>query len=73
MKTTRLICRGICVALAATCGYTQAHKKYDDSASDKDIVIGNITPYSGPAVGAGWQDLRPVRVRACSASSERTA
>ena len=26
-----------------------AQKKYDPGASDKEILVGNINPYSGPA------------------------
>jgi branched-chain amino acid transport system substrate-binding protein len=30
-----------------------AQKKYDPGASDKEIVLGNINPYSGPASAYG--------------------
>ena len=31
----------------------QAQKKYDTGASDTEIKIGNLTPYSGPASAYG--------------------
>src|SRR6201747_2310968 len=37
----------------ATCGSALAQKKYDPGASDTDIKIGNIVPYSGPASAYG--------------------
>src|ERR1700710_1706579 len=37
----------------ATCGSALAQKKYDPGASDTDIKIGNIMPYSGPASAYG--------------------
>jgi branched-chain amino acid transport system substrate-binding protein len=43
-------------ALAACCllaSSAAAHKKYDPGASDTEIRIGNITPYSGPASAYG--------------------
>ncbi len=40
------------VALAATSG-ALAQKKYDSGASDTEIKIGNIMPYSGPASAYG--------------------
>jgi branched-chain amino acid transport system substrate-binding protein len=39
-------------ALAST-GSALAQKKYDDGASDTEIKIGNIMPYSGPASAYG--------------------
>jgi ABC-type branched-subunit amino acid transport system substrate-binding protein len=38
---------------AATTGATLAQKKYDTGASDTEIRIGNIVPYSGPASAYG--------------------
>ena len=38
---------------AATTGATLAQKKYDTGASDNEIRIGNIVPYSGPASAYG--------------------
>ena len=40
------------VALAST-GGALAQKKYDTGASDTEIKIGNIMPYSGPASAYG--------------------
>src|SRR5437016_11041403 len=39
------------LAFAAPCALAQ--KKYDTGASDKEIKIGNIMPYSGPASAYG--------------------
>uniref|UniRef100_UPI003F6DCBF1 hypothetical protein n=1 Tax=Serratia marcescens TaxID=615 RepID=UPI003F6DCBF1 len=36
-------------ALAMTSGHALAQKKYDTGATDTEIKIGNIMPYSGPA------------------------
>ena len=41
------------VALAATSGSALAQKKYDTGATDTEIKIGNIIPYSGPASAYG--------------------
>src|SRR3954466_12749486 len=41
------------VAFAATGGSALAQKKYDPGASDTEIKIGNIMPYSGPASAYG--------------------
>ncbi|MBN9043883.1 MAG: branched-chain amino acid ABC transporter substrate-binding protein [Rhizobiales bacterium 62-47] len=41
------------VAFAATSGSAFAQKKYDTGASDTEIKIGNIMPYSGPASAYG--------------------
>jgi len=30
-----------------------AQKKYDQGASDKEVLVGHINPYSGPASGYG--------------------
>jgi branched-chain amino acid transport system substrate-binding protein len=38
---------------AATNGTALAQKKYDTGASDTEIRIGNIMPYSGPASAYG--------------------
>ena len=39
--------------LAATSSASLAQKKYDAGASDTEIKIGNIMPYSGPASAYG--------------------
>ena len=41
--------------LAASAGGALAQKKYDTGASDTEIKIGNIMPYSGPASAYGVQ------------------
>jgi branched-chain amino acid transport system substrate-binding protein len=41
------------VVLAASCSGALAQKKYDTGATDTDIKIGNIMPYSGPASAYG--------------------
>src|SRR6202051_1019364 len=41
------------VAFAATGGTAFAQKKYDPGATDTEIKIGNIMPYSGPASAYG--------------------
>jgi branched-chain amino acid transport system substrate-binding protein len=41
------------IAVAATSGSALAQKKYDTGASDTEIKVGNIMPYSGPASAYG--------------------
>src|SRR6185312_10606221 len=41
------------IAFAATSGSAIAQKKYDTGATDTEIKIGNIMPYSGPASAYG--------------------
>jgi ABC-type branched-subunit amino acid transport system substrate-binding protein len=41
--------------LAVSAGGALAQKKYDTGASDTEIKIGNIMPYSGPASAYGIQ------------------
>jgi branched-chain amino acid transport system substrate-binding protein len=41
------------IAFAATSGAALAQKKYDTGATDTEIKIGNIMPYSGPASAYG--------------------
>src|SRR5437870_11072367 len=41
------------IAFAATSGTALAQKKYDTGATDAEIKIGNIMPYSGPASAYG--------------------
>ncbi|MDP1908325.1 MAG: ABC transporter substrate-binding protein, partial [Hyphomicrobium sp.] len=43
----------IVVAAALAASPALAQKKYDTGASDKEIKIGNINPYSGPASAYG--------------------
>src|SRR5437899_497723 len=44
------------IAFAATTGSAFAQKKYDTGATDTEIKIGNIMPYSGPAYAYGVID-----------------
>ena len=41
------------IALTATTGSALAQKKYDPGATDTEIKVGNIMPYSGPASAYG--------------------
>ena len=41
------------VAMAVASGSAAAQKKYDTGATDTEIRIGNIMPYSGPASSYG--------------------
>ena len=41
------------ITFAATSGSALAQKKYDTGATDTEIKIGNIVPYSGPASAYG--------------------
>src|ERR1700709_2456521 len=41
------------IAFAATGGSAFAQKKYDTGATDTEIKLGNIMPYSGPASAYG--------------------
>src|SRR6201746_645789 len=41
------------IAFAATGGSAFAQKKYDPGATDTEIKLGNIMPYSGPASAYG--------------------
>jgi ABC-type branched-subunit amino acid transport system substrate-binding protein len=42
-----------CVLVAVSSGAALAQKKYDTGATDTEIKIGNIMPYSGPASAYG--------------------
>ena len=48
-----LVASTAALALAATGGSAFAQKKYDTGATDTEIKIGNIMPYSGPASAYG--------------------
>ena len=51
---TRLAITSTALALlAATTSGALAQKKYDTGATDTEIKIGNIMPYSGPASAYG--------------------
>jgi len=56
--------------LAATSNGVLAQKKYDPGASDTEIKIGNIMPYSGPAsaYGAATVSRRILYVQAVPAA-----
>ena len=43
----------VTATLGAVPGMAQAQKKYDQGATDTEIKIGNISPYSGPASSYG--------------------
>jgi branched-chain amino acid transport system substrate-binding protein len=46
----RLVALSIAIVLFAVAGSSAlAQKKYDTGATDTEIKIGNIMPYSGPA------------------------
>ena len=51
-RIRRLMAVAACVA-AMSVSAAQAQKKYDPGASDGEIRIGNIMPYSGPASSYG--------------------
>src|SRR3982075_2149881 len=54
VATSRLaIASAAFVMLAATSSGALAQKKYDTGATDTEIKIGNIMPYSGPASAYG--------------------
>jgi branched-chain amino acid transport system substrate-binding protein len=49
----RMLLASIAAGLVAVAGPALAQKKYDTGANDKEIKIGNINPYSGPASAYG--------------------
>ncbi|MFX8995798.1 hypothetical protein ABTN26_18880, partial [Acinetobacter baumannii] len=52
--TSKLAAASLALALiAASASTASAQKKYDNGASDTEIKIGNIMPYSGPASAYG--------------------
>ena len=51
LKTVTLAITGL--ATLALAGSALAQKKYDTGASDKEIILGNVMPYSGPASAYG--------------------
>ena len=58
-------------ALLATAlaGAEQAQKKYDPGATDTEIKIGNIMPYSGPASSYGTMGKQKPRTSPWSLAS----
>ena len=53
------------ILLVASGGSALAQKKYDTGATDTEIKIGNIMPYSGPASAYGAPSFS-TSLRACS-------
>jgi branched-chain amino acid transport system substrate-binding protein len=53
MKLKTLTLALASMASLAISGQALAQKKYDPGATDKEIKIGNINPYSGPASAYG--------------------
>lgn len=53
MKRTFLATALAGLTLAAFSGTAIAQKKYDSGATDKEIKLGNVNPYSGPASAYG--------------------
>jgi branched-chain amino acid transport system substrate-binding protein len=51
LKTITVAVAGL--ASLAIAGSALAQKKYDPGATDKEIKVGNINPYSGPASAYG--------------------
>lgn len=51
--TRRTIVVGMAAALSLASAGAQAQKRYDTGASDTEIKIGNIVPYSGPVSAYG--------------------
>ncbi|MBQ8103315.1 MAG: ABC transporter substrate-binding protein [Afipia sp.] len=54
MRLTKPLCAAVAAGfLIAATGSAMAQKKYDTGATDTEIKIGNIIPYSGPASAYG--------------------
>src|SRR6202162_282874 len=53
MKAHHYTIPAIVLGMALATSPTSAQKKYDPGASDTEIKIGNINPYSGPASAYG--------------------
>ncbi|MDH8190424.1 hypothetical protein QIG62_27650, partial [Klebsiella pneumoniae] len=54
MRLTKPLCAVVTAGfLVAATGSAMAQKKYDTGATDTEIKIGNIIPYSGPASAYG--------------------
>jgi ABC-type sugar transport system substrate-binding protein len=49
IRMRSLVALAAFAAAAVTATAASAQKKYDPGASDTEIKIGNIMPYSGPA------------------------
>jgi branched-chain amino acid transport system substrate-binding protein len=46
---SKILLAGVSAGIALMSGHAMAQKKYDVGASDTEIRIGNVAPYSGPA------------------------
>src|SRR5271163_496346 len=53
VRTRNLVALTVFAVAAALATSASAQKKYDPGASDSEIKIGNIMPYSGPASSYG--------------------
>src|SRR5260370_30625036 len=53
VRARNLIALTVFAVAAAVASEASAQKKYDPGASDTEIRIGNIMPYSGPAASYG--------------------
>jgi branched-chain amino acid transport system substrate-binding protein len=53
MKLQTLKLLAVCVALSTAGTLALAQKKYDPGATDKEIKVGHLNPYSGPASAYG--------------------
>jgi hypothetical protein len=53
VRTRSFVALAVFAAAAVTATAATAQKKYDPGASDTEIKIGNIMPYSGPASAYG--------------------
>ena len=54
LNCSRLMLAGLATALIGSVGTSAlAQKKYDTGADDKEIKVGQIGPYSGPASAYG--------------------
>jgi ABC-type branched-subunit amino acid transport system substrate-binding protein len=54
MRLTKPLCAAVAAGfIVAATGSAMAQKKYDTGATDTEIKIGNIIPYSGPASAYG--------------------
>jgi hypothetical protein len=67
LRRTNLVALVSLLASATIATSANAQKKYDPGASDTEIKIGNIMPYSGPASAYGPSARRrpPISTRSC--------
>ncbi len=52
-RTALMTISGVALGLAVAASPVSAQKKYDSGATDTEIKIGNVMPYSGPASAYG--------------------